>query len=257
LLAHENPLQTPKLEVIMPQTGKTPIQLYRTATAAAAPANTDLVAGELAINYDDADMALYAKNESNAVKRIMNNPAGLKYPIADGTANQVIKTDGSGTLSFLTTVTSVTGSAPVVSSGGATPAISMAAATASVNGYMTSTYATKLDGIPAGAQGSARAWVNFDGVTTVTVNSSYNVSSVTRNSTGNYTLNFTSSLSSATYAAFVTCTGYAASTGINSNVTPTGTQGLPSLKSTSQLQITMATNVNYDAGQIYAVVFNS
>ena len=37
------------------------------------------------------------------------------------------------------TVTSVTGTAPVVSSGGATPAISMAAATASTNGYLTST----------------------------------------------------------------------------------------------------------------------
>jgi hypothetical protein len=48
-------------------------------------------------------------------------------------------------------VTSVTGTAPVVSSGGATPAISMAAATAAVNGYMTSTYASKLDGIAAGA----------------------------------------------------------------------------------------------------------
>ena len=36
-------------------------------------------------------------------------------------------------------VTSVTGTAPVVSSGGATPAISMAEATTSVNGYLTST----------------------------------------------------------------------------------------------------------------------
>ena len=37
------------------------------------------------------------------------------------------------------TVTSVTGTAPVVSSGGTTPAISMAAATGSVSGYLTST----------------------------------------------------------------------------------------------------------------------
>jgi hypothetical protein len=37
------------------------------------------------------------------------------------------------------TVTSVTGTAPVVSSGGTTPAISMAAATTAVNGYLTST----------------------------------------------------------------------------------------------------------------------
>ena len=44
---------------------------------------------------------------------------------------------GSGDVSV--GVTSVTGTAPVVSSGGATPAISMAAATGSVSGYLTST----------------------------------------------------------------------------------------------------------------------
>ena len=44
---------------------------------------------------------------------------------------------GSGDVSV--GVTSVTGTAPVVSSGGATPAISMAAATTSVSGYLTST----------------------------------------------------------------------------------------------------------------------
>ncbi len=49
-------------------------------------------------------------------------------------------------------VTSVGGTAPVVSSGGATPAISMAAATGSVNGYMTSVFATKLNGIEALAE---------------------------------------------------------------------------------------------------------
>ena len=59
-------------------------------------------------------------------------------------------TNGAG---YVTTsgVTSVTGTAPVASSGGATPAISMAAASSGVNGYMTGAYATKLDGIAAGA----------------------------------------------------------------------------------------------------------
>jgi hypothetical protein len=38
-----------------------------------------------------------------------------------------------------TSVTAVTGTAPVVSSGGLTPAISMAAANTSTNGYLTST----------------------------------------------------------------------------------------------------------------------
>lgn len=62
---------------------------------------------------------------------------------------------GAGTSSTTGTVTDVTGTAPVVSSGGTAPAISMAAATASVNGYMTSTYAAKLDGIAAGATANA------------------------------------------------------------------------------------------------------
>ena len=45
----------------------------------------------------------------------------------------------SGDIPSLSYVTSVTGTAPVVSSGGLTPAISMAAANTSTNGYLTST----------------------------------------------------------------------------------------------------------------------
>jgi hypothetical protein len=86
----------------MAQTGYTPIQLYRTTTSGAAPSASNLAAGELAININDADMALYAENASGTVKRLINNPAGLKYPTADGTANQILKTDGAGNLSFVT-----------------------------------------------------------------------------------------------------------------------------------------------------------
>lgn len=84
----------------MAATGYTPIQLYRTATASAAPLAANLTDGEMAINYNTADMALYAKNSGGVIKLLMNNPAGLKYPTADGTANQVVKTDGAGNLSF-------------------------------------------------------------------------------------------------------------------------------------------------------------
>jgi hypothetical protein len=84
----------------MAQTGYTPIQLYRTTTAGAAPTSGNLSAGELGFNIADADMALYAKNNTGTVKRIINNPAGLKYPTADGTSGQAVVTDGSGNLSF-------------------------------------------------------------------------------------------------------------------------------------------------------------
>ena len=86
----------------MAATGYTPIQLYRTATSAAAPVSGNLANGELAINYYTTDMALYAKSSTGSVIRLMNNPAGLKYPTADGTANQIIKTDGAGNLAFVT-----------------------------------------------------------------------------------------------------------------------------------------------------------
>jgi len=48
-------------------------------------------------------------------------------------------------------------------------------------------------------QGSAKAWANWAGASG-TINSSYNVSSVTRNSTGNYTVNFTNAMPNTTYA---------------------------------------------------------
>ena len=60
-------------------------------------------------------------------------------------------TNPSGFTSNAGTVTSVGATAPVASSGGTAPTISMAAATASVDGYMSSTFATKLNGIAAGA----------------------------------------------------------------------------------------------------------
>jgi len=45
-----------------------------------------------------------------------------------------------------------------------------------------------------------RAWVNFNGVTTATINASFNVSSVTRLNTGYYQVNFTNNLTDANYA---------------------------------------------------------
>jgi hypothetical protein len=49
--------------------------------------------------------------------------------------------------------------------------------------------------------GSAKAWVNFNGTTSPgTIRASFNVSSVTKNGTGSYTVNFTTALPDANYA---------------------------------------------------------
>lgn len=96
----------------MAQTNYTIIQNYYSTTPAAAPSAGNLSLGELAFNAADVDMALYAKNATGTVKRLMNNPAGLKYPTADGTANQLLKTDASGNLTFTTPAASTIANTP-------------------------------------------------------------------------------------------------------------------------------------------------
>ena len=46
-----------------------------------------------------------------------------------------------------------------------------------------------------------RAWVNFNGTGTVAIRASGNVTSITDNGTGDYTVNFTTAMSDANYAA--------------------------------------------------------
>ena len=46
-----------------------------------------------------------------------------------------------------------------------------------------------------------RAWVNFNGTGTVAIRDSGNVSSITDNTTGDYTVNFTTAISDANYSA--------------------------------------------------------
>ena len=57
--------------------------------------------------------------------------------------------------------------------------------------------------------GTAKAWVNFNGTGTVAIRRAFNVSSITDNGTGDYTVNFTTAMTDANYA--VTATGNIAS----------------------------------------------
>ena len=50
----------------------------------------------------------------------------------------------------------------------------------------------------------AKAWVNFNGTGTVAIRAAGNVSSITDNGVGDYTVNFTSALADANYSAVIT-----------------------------------------------------
>ena len=68
-----------------------------------------------------------------------------------------------------------------------------------------------------------RAWVNFNGTGTVAIRASGNVSSITDNNTGDYTVNFTTALADANYSAVGTSSRF--------------TQTFGGTRSTTQLQV--------------------
>lgn len=79
----------------MPQTGFTPIQLYRSSTSSNTPSASDLQDGELAINT--ADEKLFFKNSSGVVKEIASsagNTGDVAGP-ASATDGAIVAFDGT------------------------------------------------------------------------------------------------------------------------------------------------------------------
>ena len=85
------------------------IKIKRTSVSGNLPTTSNLSTGELALNIPDK--RLYTSN-SSAVLEIGSNPSTLSvnsaysFPHTDGSAGQIMKTDGSGNLTFTDAVTS-------------------------------------------------------------------------------------------------------------------------------------------------------
>ena len=107
----------------MAQAGFTPIQLYRSATAAAAPSSGNLADGELAINT--LDEKLYFKNSSGTVKVIASTVGGgLTYtftttPVTLTTLQGVLTDTSGGAFTVTLPATPSTGAQVVVADAGA------------------------------------------------------------------------------------------------------------------------------------------
>ena len=74
------------------------------------------------------------------------------------------------------------------------------------------------------AQGRAKAWVNFNGTGTVAIRDNFNVSSITDNGTGDYTVNFSNALGSSDYCTLCECSDPGTAnrgTNIKTDTTPT------------------------------------
>jgi hypothetical protein len=94
--------------------------------------------------------------------------------------------------------------------------------------------------------GIAKAWVNFVG-SSGSVNNSFNVSSVTRNSSGNYTVNFATSMANANYVIQVTF-------GLSSTSTPYAPQVITGSQTTTS---SIVSAYGFDPVNLYVTYFGN
>ena len=66
-------------------------------------------------------------------------------------------------------------------------------------------------------KGLAKAWVNFNGAGTVAIRDQFNVSSITDNAAGDYTVNFSTDLSDANYCMQLSATDDGTTSGLSDN----------------------------------------
>jgi len=99
----------------------------------------------------------------------------------------------------------------------------------------------KLSGAQSGSAPTyaVRAWVNFNGTGTVAIRASGNVSSITDNGVGDYTVNFTTAMPDANYAILAASSGSLAGLGWPSIVglNTSDSSGTPTLKTSSACRI--------------------
>lgn len=89
-----------------------------------------------------------------------------------------------------------------------------------------------------------RSWVNFNAVGTVTIRASFNVSSITDNGVGLFTINFTNAMPDANYSP-VMCwrrnNGTVGENNVNGGISARGNATYATAFTTSALQITTST----------------
>ena len=106
------------------------------------------------------------------------------------------------------------------------------------------------------ARGACRAWVNFNGTGTVAIRESFNVSSITDNGTGDYTVNFTTAMEDADYAVCVT-SGQSAARRVIDSYGVDGS-GNPVALTTSAVRVICfdeSTTSTYDMAGVSAAIF--
>lgn len=100
--------------------------------------------------------------------------------------------------------------------------------------------------------GSAKAWVNFNGTGTVAIRAAFNVTSITDNGSGDYTVNFTTSMVDVNYAAVVTAGG------VGTLASGNATIGWAAINAVNSVRLGVSdnnTDANFDASNVSVAIF--
>jgi len=145
-------------------------------------------------------------NSTTGTVATLNSTTGTITNLSTTLAGDFTISQGTGTLGTTGVTLGTYGGAtsiPILAidaKGRVTTASTSAFSTTPADGSITfaklSTSTTEADNV---AKRTAKAWVNFNGIGTVGTRDDFNVSSITDNNTGDYTINFSTALSSASY----------------------------------------------------------
>jgi hypothetical protein len=189
--------------------------------------------------------------------------SGTAAAVATFISGQSMNISGSATnAGFATNATfasSATNATYATSAGSATNASAATNATFA-SSATNATYATTAGNGVTATTGSpayygARAWVMFNGTGTVAIQASVNVTNITDNSTGNYTVNFTTAMPSpADYAAVLSAKRVNQTSNISGATSETYTTAV---RTTSALGITVTDSSNgfVDSEVVSVVIF--
>ena len=196
-----------------------------------------------------------------ALDAVRVNAAGDDVEFADVTAAGWALLDDADAAAQRTTLGAVALASPTFTG---VPAAPTAAAATNTTQLATTAYTRTAIPNVLNASGAApiyacRAWVNFNGTGTVAIRGSGNVSSITDNGTGDYTINFATALPDTDYAVAFAINSSTTSSALRQAVIRASSSGdNPTTKTASALRIiTAATNAQslFDMNQVNVVIF--
>ena len=221
------------------------VQHKRSAVKGKAPLPADLEYGEIAVNYEKTDPALYIKDSDNVVRKIGSKPptvtsdtapanpadGDLWYDSVGGELYVWYDSDDAGAAVGTWVQANPQPTPKQATTSVAGVDVKLWKKTGTTLGAETTGDVVDIAAVPtipdAGATNArltgttCKAWVNFNGIGTVGIRARYNVSSITDNGAGDYTVNFAAALTDGDYCSTVVPLASAVGTSITESVSQT------------------------------------